>query len=79
MAPAWKASFDATAARAREVLPSGVVQWGLDAQERIFEAYGVPYQPVTVVISADKRIVDGWAGARSEAAIRDVLDRLIAG
>lgn len=76
VAPAWKASLDATAARARELLPSGVVRWGLDADERIFSAYGVPYQPVTVVISGDGRIADGWAGARPEAEIRAVLDRL---
>jgi thioredoxin-like negative regulator of GroEL len=77
VAPAWKASLDATARRAGELLPSGIVRWGLDAEERIFSAYGVPYQPVTVVISGDGRIVDGWAGARPEEEIRAVLDRLV--
>ncbi len=79
VAPAWKAGFDATADRAAELLPSGLVQWGLDAQEEIFQAYGVPYQPVTVLIGADKTIVETWPGVRSESEIRSALDALLAG
>ncbi len=79
VAPAWKASLDATARRAAELLPSGIVQWGLDADERVFSAYGVPYQPVTVVIDAGGRVADSWFGARPEAEIRAVLDRVAGG
>ncbi len=77
MAPAWKGTFEDTAARAAEILPSGEVKWGLDAEEQVFAAYGVPYQPMTFLISADKRIVDSWSGIRSEEELRVALDRLI--
>lgn len=78
VAPAWKASLEATRSRAAELLPSGEVSWGLDADERVFQAYGVPYQPVTVLIGADKTVVEQWAGARDEGEIRQALDDLLA-
>jgi hypothetical protein len=78
VAPAWKGSLEATTARARELFQSGRVLWGLDAAEEIFGLYGVPYQPVTVLIAADKTVVESWAGLRSETEIRDALDRLVA-
>lgn len=62
MAPAWKSSFELTAERAAELLPSGRIMWGLDGDQEIFTLYGVPYQPVTVLIAQDKdgsRIL-GW-------------------
>jgi peroxiredoxin len=52
--------------------------WGLDAEEEIFALYGVPYQPVTVLIAADRTVVEAWDGVRSEADLREALDRLIA-
>jgi hypothetical protein len=79
VAPAWKASFGATADRAAELMPSGLISWGLDESERVFQAFGVPYQPVTVLIGADGTIVDSWAGARGEDEIRAALDTLLAG
>lgn len=51
--------------------------WGLDEDEQIFELYGVPYQPVTVLIAADDTVVEAWAGLRDEAEIRAALDDLI--
>lgn len=77
VAPAWKASLEATAERAAELIPSGAVRWGLDAEEQVFRAYGVPYQPVTVLIGADKTVVESWAGARSEEEMRAALERLL--
>lgn len=77
VAPAWKGTAEATAARASELLPSGVIRWGLDSDESVFEAFGVPYQPVTVLIAADGTIFERWAGARDEAAIRRSLDELV--
>ncbi len=50
---------------------------GLDPEEQIFAAYGVPYQPMTFLISADKQVVDTWSGIRSEEELRAALDRLI--
>ena len=75
IAPAWKASFEATAQQAAQLLPSGEVRWGLD--ETIFERYGVPYQPATVLIGADGTVVESWLGARGEAAMRDSIEALI--
>jgi hypothetical protein len=77
VAPAWKASFDATAQQAAQLLPSGSVQWGLDEGEGIFEMYGVPYQPATVLIGADGTIVESWLGARDESAMREAIEALL--
>lgn len=54
------------------------MKWGLDEDEDIFEKYGVPYQPVTVLITADKRVAAAWAGVMGEEEIRAQLDVLIA-
>jgi hypothetical protein len=78
LAVAWQSTFDKTATRAAELLPSGLVQWGLDEQAEVFSAYGVPYQPVTVLITGTDVEVDRWPGARSENEIRQALDDLIA-
>ena len=78
VAPAWKSTFEATEARANELLRSGEIMWGLDDDEDIFSLYGVPYQPVTVLIAADQTVVEAWAGLRAEDEIRAALDSLIA-
>lgn len=52
--------------------------WGLDEDEAIFSSYGVPYQPVTVLIAGDRTVVESWAGLRPEEEIRAALDDLIA-
>ena len=77
VAPAWKSSFALTEARANELFESGQVMWGLDEDEDIFSAYGVPYQPVTVLIAADDTVVEAWPGIRSEEEIRAAHDDLI--
>lgn len=77
VAAAWKGTLEATAARAAELFHTGSVRWGLDTDEHVFAAYGVPYQPVTVLIGADGTIVESWAGARDEAGIRAAVERLI--
>lgn len=78
VAPAWKSNFEATQARADELFQSGRIQWGLDDQETIFQLYGVPYQPVTVLIAGDKTVVEAWAGLRGEEELRAAIDNLIA-
>ena len=78
VAVAWKSSLEATSAGAAELMPSGVIRWGLDEREEVFGAYGVPYQPVTVLITGSDVEVQRWPGARSEAEIRQALDDLIA-
>jgi hypothetical protein len=77
VAPAWKSSFEATRERAEELFVSGEIRWGLDEDEDIFSKYGVPYQPVTVLIAADGTVVETWPGARAEGEIRQALDRLL--
>ena len=76
VAVAWKGTPEATAERAFELMPSGSMLWGLDAGEEIFALYAVPYQPVTVLIGADKQVVERWTGLRDEQEIRAALDRL---
>lgn len=66
-----------TTSRAQELFASGQVQWGLDAGEEIFSLYGVPYQPVTVLIAGDQTVVEAWDGLKPEAEIRAALDSLI--
>ncbi|MGF1617418.1 MAG: TlpA family protein disulfide reductase [Acidimicrobiia bacterium] len=78
VAPAWKSSFELTEARAEELFLSGEIKWGLDADEEIFGLYGVPYQPVTVLIAADRTVVVAWPGIRAEDEIREALENLIA-
>ncbi|MDX1448720.1 MAG: hypothetical protein R3246_06605 [Acidimicrobiia bacterium] len=77
LAPAWKGTLPATERRAKELLPSGVVRWGLDTDESVFQAFGVPYQPQTVLIAADGTVFASWAGARDEQSIREALDALV--
>lgn len=78
MAPAWKSDFESTQARAEELFRSGQIMWGLDEGEQIFQAYGIPYQPVTVLIAGDGTVVESWPGLRDEGEIRAALDQLIA-
>lgn len=78
VAPAWKSSFELTQQRAGELFQSGQVMWGLDAEEEIFGLYGVPYQPVTVLIATDRTVVEAWDGLRAEDEIRNALDDLVA-
>jgi thioredoxin-like negative regulator of GroEL len=53
------------------------VKWGLDTDESVFQAFGVPYQPASVMIASDGTIVDSWAGARGEAELREAIETLI--
>ncbi len=78
LAVAWKGSMEDTASRAAQLLTSGNVRWGLDAEEAIFSAYGVPYQPVSYLITHDGIVKTSWAGAVGEAELRAELDALVA-
>jgi peroxiredoxin len=51
--------------------------WGLDETQEVFRLYGVPYQPVTVLIAGDRTVVEAWDGLRPESDIRAALDLLI--
>lgn len=78
VAVAWKGSLEDTRSRADEIMPSGLIRWGLDADEEIFGLYGVPYQPVTMLITHDDIVKTGWPGIKSEDELRAEIEALIA-
>jgi hypothetical protein len=78
VAIAWKSSFDATARRASDLMPSGAMRWGLDEREEIFSLYGMSYQPNSLLITGTDVEVERWFGARSEGQMRQALEDLIA-
>lgn len=73
LAVAGKSDIGRTAERA-ESLFSDNLAWGLD--DRIWDLYGVPGQPATVMI-VDGVVVDQWFGAAPEELLRERLDRLV--
>ena len=72
---AGRAGFDETASRAEELFQERLL-WGLD--DSIWDLYGIPYQPVTVLISGNDVIVDTWPGILDEGEMRQRIDALIA-
>ena len=78
VAPAWKGSQGATAAAGNSFFKSGNVYWGLDQDEGIFAKYGIPYQPVTILIAHDGTVLTEWAGLKDPVEIEALLDELIA-
>lgn len=72
---AGRAGFDETAARAEELFQDRIM-WGLD--DSIWDLYGIPYQPVTVLLAGNDVVVDSWPGILDEAEIRQRIDTLIA-
>jgi len=77
VALAWKGTYNDTAAQAAALLQSGKVDWALDDEAEIFSLYGVPYQPVSFLITGDDKVFDTWPGVRDDAAIREALDSLL--
>ncbi len=77
VAPAWKSGLSETSRRADQLLPGGLVKWGLDERERVFSAFGVGYQPVTVLIGADKTIVKQLFGGQGRSAIQAAIEELL--
>lgn len=77
VAPVWKSDEQAATDAATALFPSGRIMWGMDSDEVVFGLYGVPYQPVTVLIAPDRTVVETWAGVRGEDAIRQALDELL--
>ena len=77
VAPAWKAPLQATSRRANQLLRSGLVMWGLDENQRIFSAYGVGYQPVTILVGADKTIVKTLRGGQGSSTLRAAIEELL--
>lgn len=78
LAPAWRSTLERTRMEANKLIPSGAVKWGLDDGEEIFSAYGVPYQPVTVLVTKSKKIADIVGGAGTEEQLRSQIEDLLA-
>jgi hypothetical protein len=78
IAPAWRSDPGYAEQGAAELFDSGVIRWGLDDEERIFSLYGVSYQPVTILIAADRTVYDQWAGVRDLEEIEQAIEGLIA-
>lgn len=76
IAVAWKASYDDTASRARTLLPSGAVRWGLDTDQSIFGAFGFGYQPNMALVSQGV-LVRKWVGAAPMSDLRAALDEVV--
>jgi len=77
VAPAWKGTSEATAAAGSSFFPTGDVLWGLDEDEDIFSKFGIPYQPVTILIAHDRTVFTEWAGLRDPAEVEALIDELI--
>ena len=76
VALAWKSDFARAKARA-DVLFSDNLKWGLDEDENVFQLYGVPGQPASVIV-VQGVVVDAWFGAVGEEELRRKLDAVVA-
>ena len=74
---AWNGTLEATRERAGQLLTSGLVTWGLDDTGDFFEAWGVPYQPVSVLVTGDDIEFDRWPGVLGEELLREKIDALV--
>ena len=74
LAVAGKSSAEKSAQRVGDWFDPDRILWGYD--DEIWELYRVGYQPVSVLISSDDVIVDGWFGPADEKTLRRALDRL---
>ena len=75
LAPAWKASFERTLDAAITLMPSGIVEWGLDRNEELFALFGVTYQPAGLMI-VDGVIIEQWPGGLGEQDLRERVEYL---
>ena len=75
LAVAAKGTLDATA-QAADALFTDNLQWGLDEDQLVWDLYGVPGQPATVLI-AQGVVVDMWFGVNDAEFLRERLDRLV--
>ncbi|NNK92673.1 MAG: hypothetical protein HKO87_09595 [Acidimicrobiia bacterium] len=73
LAVAGRSDLSQTAEQADKLLET--VPWGLD--DSIWELFGDPYQPYTVLITADGKVFDAWFGALDEAELSNRIDSLL--
>ena len=74
LAVAGRSTPEATAERAPQWFSR--LDWGYD--DSIWDLYGIPGQPASVLVTGGDVIVDRWFGAAGEEQLRAALDRLVA-
>ena len=77
LAPAVQSSLERAAGVAELLLPSGLVPWGLDADQEVFSAYGFRGVPGGAIVAADGTLMSTWQGARDTDEIKAALDDLL--
>lgn len=70
---AGRSNLDKSAAVADSLF--SLLDWGYD--DSIWQLYGIPGQPASVLITGNDVVVDGWFGALPEPDIREALDLLV--
>ncbi|MGI9611156.1 MAG: TlpA family protein disulfide reductase [Acidimicrobiia bacterium] len=73
LAVAGRSDLDRTSERADQLFEH--LDWVL--ADDIWDLFGVPYQPVTILISGGDVVFDTWPGARGEDEIRQRLDAML--
>ena len=73
IAVAGRSDADKAEARASELFSH--LDWGMG--DDIWDLFGVPYQPVTILITGGDVVYDTWPGARGEGEIRSRLDAML--
>jgi hypothetical protein len=75
VAVAGRSDMDSTAAVASTLFSN--LEWGLD--DSVWELYGVPYQPVTFLITSDDVIFERFDGIRyGPDELRERIEALLA-
>lgn len=78
LAPAVQSSLERAAGVAGQLLPSGLVPWGLDADQEVFSAYGFRGVPAGAIVASDGTLIHTWQGSRDIDGLKAVLDDLLA-
>ena len=76
LAVAGRSSPEASADRVGEWFSPDRLLWGYS--DDLWALFGIPGQPVSVLITSDGFEVDRWFGAASEDELRAALDQLVA-
>lgn len=74
LAVAGRSDLESTRERAAELFSH--LDWAL--ADEVWDLYGVPYQPVTILITGGDVVFDTWPGARDEDEVRSRLDTMLA-
>ena len=76
LAVAGRSTPEASEARVGDWFSPDRILWGYD--DALWDVYGIPYQPISVLITSDGYEVDRIFGPASEEELRTALDDLAA-